>query len=237
MNLRRLFLSALVVAMALACGRLGFWQLSRLAEKRALNATLRASLAAPPRVADRGAPPLAEVLGRPVELRGRFDSSAQVLLRGRPREGEPGVIVVTPFVLAADSTAVLVERGWLAAADAATVPAERIPEDSSATVVGLALAFATGAPIPPPAEAGTPARRIWSMPRLDLDSLAARLPYRLAPYFVQALPGHGAPASPMRALPRPHDESVHLGYALQWFAIAAMIPTLAWFLARRRARR
>lgn len=237
MTLRRLLTAALLVSVALGCVRLGAWQLSRLAEKRALNAALRASLASPPLAAGEGAPALEEVRERPVEFRGRFDPRFQVLLRGRPRDGEPGVIVVTPFLLASDSTAVLVERGWLAAVDAATLPAERIPDDTARVVVGLAQDFAAGPPIPPMREIGTPDRRVWSAPRLDPDSLRARLPYRLAPYFVQALPGRGAPASPARIVPRPHDESVHLGYALQWFAIAAMIPAGVWLVARRRTRR
>ncbi|MEO5617842.1 MAG: SURF1 family protein [Candidatus Eisenbacteria bacterium] len=237
MTLRRLLAVALVISAALACARLGFWQLSRLAEKRALNATLRAALAAPPVLAWPGASTLEELRKRQVELRGRFDSRYQVLLRGRPRDGEPGVIVVTPFLLGSESTAVMVERGWLAAEDAATVPAEQIPEDSSLTVVGLAEDFPSGAPIPPLREMGTPMRNVWSAPRLVLDSLRARIPFRIAPYFVRALPGHGAPASPTREVPRLHDESVHMGYALQWFAIAAMFPAGAWLLARRRRRR
>lgn len=236
MTLRRLFAAALIVSVTLGCVRLGVWQLSRLAEKRALNAALQSTLAAPPLVARAGVPTLEEARGHSVEFHGSFDPRFQVLLRGRPWEGAPGVIVVTPFVLAGDTIAVLVERGWLPAEDAATVPAALIPEDSSGTVVGLARVFAGSPPIPPMREVGSPERQVWSAPRLDPDSMRARLPYRIAPYFVQALPAPGAPVSPARDVPRPYDEMVHLGYALQWFAIAVLIPASAWFVARRRAR-
>jgi len=232
-TLGRLFVSAVVVGASLLCVRLGVWQLSRWGEKRALNAEQRAALAAPPTEIHAPLPALDAVRDRPILLRGRFDPRFQVLLRGRPRDGEPGVIVATPFVLGTDSLAVVVERGWLAAADAATLDSGAIPDDSAASVTGLARAFPAGDPIPPMRDLGTPARRVWSAPRLDLDSLAARLPYRLAPFVLQALPGPGAPVSPLRETPRPFDETMHLGYALQWFAIAALAPLVAWFATRR----
>lgn len=233
MTLGRLFVAAVVVGASLLCVRLGVWQLSRWGEKRALNAALRAALAAPP--ADLGAalPALGAVRDRPIRLQGRFDPHFQVLLRGRPRDGEPGVIVATPFVLEGDSVAVVVERGWLAAEDAATLAAGAIPDDPATSLVGLAQPFPERVPIPPMREMGTPDRRVWSAPRLHSDSLGARLPYRLAPFVLQALPGHGAPASPLRDVPRPLDQTMHLGYALQWFAIAVLAPLVAWFATRR----
>jgi len=234
MTLRRLLVVVAVVSVSLVCVRLGAWQLSRLAEKRALNVALRAALAAPPFVVGAALPPADSAVGRPVEFAGGLDERFHVLLRGRVRDGEPGVDVVTPFRLAGDSVAVLVERGWLAAADGASVEPSSIPADSSRSVIGIARAFEAGDPIPPLREIGNAERRVWSAPRLDRDSLAVRLPYRIAPYFVVALPGSGAPPSPARRAPREHDEATHLGYAIQWFAIAAIVPAGAVLLARRR---
>jgi cytochrome oxidase assembly protein ShyY1 len=38
--------------------------------------------------------------------------------------------------------------------------------------------------------------------------------------MVRELPGPDAAALPLRQAPPPLDESMHLGYAIQWFAIA-----------------
>ncbi len=228
---------ALAVLFALAFAavafRLAFWQIARLHEKQALNAELRASLSALPReIADaRIAPPS----GARVRLAGRFDPREQILLRGRLREGEPGVAVVTPWRMPGDSVVLLVERGWLPSDDAATVPAARIPADSSREVVGLAENFAarglTGAIHR--FDAGPP--RVWSAARLDRDTLVARLGLPIATWWLRALPDSTAPASPRRDPPEPFNESMHLGYAIQWFAIGLLVPIGGLVLAFRRA--
>ena len=56
MRLRRLSIALLVLVAAGVCVRLGLWQLSRLDEKRALNASMRAGLDAPPLALGAGLP-------------------------------------------------------------------------------------------------------------------------------------------------------------------------------------
>jgi len=166
-------------------------------------------------------------------LSGGYDARFHVVLRGRMRDGAPGVHLVTPFLPERDSVAVLVDRGWLAAADGATLALADIPEDTSRSVVGIAHAIEAGAPIPPLRETRDSARSAWSAPRLDRDSLAARLPYGVAPYYLVALPAPGAPESPARRAPREHDEATHVGYAIQWFALALLVPVGSLLIARR----
>jgi len=228
-----LVLGALVFAAV--CFRLGIWQIARLHQKQAINARMRAALAGPAADAGpaqvHGAPP-----EHPVRLTGRYEPAEQILLRGRLRVGEPGVDVVTPFRLAADSSVVLVVRGWLPAEDAATVPAARIPADTSAAVVGLAQPFEhRGLPGAFHAlERG--ATRVWSAARLDSDTLVTRLAGPLAAWWLRALPDSTAPASPRRDPPEPANESMHLGYAIQWFAIGTLVPGGLLALALRRPR-
>ena len=215
--------------------RLGVWQLARLHQKQAMNARLRASLAGAPEEAGpsqvHGAPP-----ARPVRLIGRFEPSEQILLRGRLREGEPGVEVVTPFRLAADSSRVLVMRGWLPAEDAATIPAARIPADTSTHVNGLAEGFERRGPTGAlHALEGGPTR-VWSAARLDSDTLVARFAGPLGAWWLRALPDPTAPVSPRRDPPEPANESMHLGYAIQWFAIGTLVPGGMLALAFRRPR-
>src|SRR5688572_18165973 len=89
------------VPVAAVCAGLGVWQLSRLGERRAHNVEMGAAMA------ER-------------TVTGRFDYGRQVVVVARVIRGSPAVIIVTPLILA-DSTAVLVERGWLPSPDARTV--------------------------------------------------------------------------------------------------------------------
>lgn len=222
MKARSVLLALGALVFGAACFRLGFWQLARLHEKQAINARMREAVSAPPAeiaaAQVHGAPP-----GHPVRLTGRFEPAEQILIRGRLREGEPGVEVVTPFRLSDDSARVLVMRGWLPSEDAATIPAARIPADTSTNVVGLARPFErrglTGALHLLEGD-GT---RVWSAARLDSDTLVARIALPLAAWWLRALPDSTAPASPRRDPPEPANESMHVGYAIQWFAIGTLV--------------
>ncbi len=234
---RSLAVAAVVLLVAAVCVRLGFWQLSRWHEKQRLNRSQAAALAATPLLLGSAAAPLDSVRDRRVELTGRFDERRQVVLAGRAHAGSPGVEVVTPLLLA-DGSAVLVDRGWLYASDAATARPQEFPEPGERSVTGLARPIERGA-------GGAPWRRLpadtlelWSALRLDLDSLAARFPYALAPWFVRQLPGPGVPDRPLRLPPRKLDEFMHLSYAIQWFVFAAILVggSLAVSRARRRHR-
>lgn len=234
----RTLLGALAIAgMALLCVRLGFWQLSRLEQKRAINAALREAMNAPPVAIGSEPPPLEAVRHRRVMASGTYDEAHQVLLAGRSSGGSPGVSVVTPLRLGGGS-AVLIERGWLFAGNAATARPQDSPEPGPREVIGIADSI-------PAAASGSPWRAIetnsitlWSTHRLVLDSIRARLPYAIAPYLLRQLPSPDLPIKPVRSPPRPLDETMHLSYAVQWFLFAVILvvgPPLA-IASRRRAR-
>jgi len=131
---------------------------------------------------------------------------------------------------------VLVNRGWLYAADAATALPQQAPEPGSREVIGLAQPLeALGA-----WGALRPVLRdtveLWSARALDRDSVARRLPYPIAPYVVRALPAPDAPATPARSVPPERNEMMHLSYAVQWFLFAsiALVGPLAFAWSRRR---
>ena len=225
----------LLIALAAAglCVRLGFWQLTRWEEKRERNAALKAALAAEPFPVAEPLPAASQVLDRKIEVFGGFDESRQVLLSGRVHSELPGVGVVTPLVLPGDSVAVLVERGWLYAADAVTARAQDFRDRGPRAVRGVARPLgARGAGLAYRALESDTSHALWSARTLDPDSLAPRFPYALAPWLLVELPGSGVPEKPLRSAPRPLDEGMHLGYAVQWFAIAAILTAgtvaLAW---------
>jgi len=208
---------AVGLAVAVGCVRLGIWQLSRLAQRRARNA---AALAARQRPAVDlvGSSGGDSILNRRVHVRGIYDFAREQAWRPRIREDEPGVDLVTPLRLI-DGGAVLVDRGWAPSADAYHVDARLFRERDSADVVGLAL--------PAPRGHG------------DVDPRALRdsFPYPLLPFVVQELPlegGGSPPGAPVR-WPAPElSNGPHLSYAIQWFSFAAIAVVGSLALVRKR---
>src|SRR5262249_35275671 len=162
-----------------------------------------------------------------------------VLLSGRTHMGAAGVSLVSALRLASGE-AVLVERGWLAAADSRSAHPER-SADSLADLTGVALPFERSrrltpwAPLPGLAEHV----RLWSARSLDPDSAAARFAGPLAAWMLRALPESEREAAAVgeRPIPEPYqvpDEAMHLSYAIQWFAFAAIILGGSLALASRK---
>jgi len=233
-KLRGALAAMLVLAGVALCARLGLWQLSRWHQKQALNARLRAAERMPPlEVAT--PPPYAAVRGRYLEMRGRFDEGHQVVIGGHVREDTPGVEVITPLVLA-DGSAVLVDRGWIPVAVAGPVSLAPYAEPGERRVIGYPESLATGRRGPPLVARATPGGEVFWSRDLDLDSLAARLPYRLVSYALRQAPGAGVPARPLRARPEPLDEGMHLGYAIQWFSFGSILLGGSLWLAWQRRR-
>ncbi len=219
---RDLIAAVAVVVMAGVCVRLGFWQISRLHEKQAMNAALARALTLPPvRVTDAGVP-IDSVRGRRIAIDGTYDERRQFLLASHLHDGAPGVSVVTPLVLD-DGRAVLVERGWLPAGDASTAHPERTPEPGRRTVSGIAEPALRGRRGPAPARIPADSASLWSMRWIDADSIGARVPYALAGFYVRQLPGDGVSGTPLRTVPAPRDESMHVNYAIQWFLFAVIL--------------
>jgi surfeit locus 1 family protein len=205
--------AALVCA---GCVRLGFWQLHRLAERRALNAMLAERLGATPAPVRDVVRDSSTAAYRRAQATGVYDFGNEFSLGARTRQGSPGANIVTPLRFAGTDTAVLVNRGWVYAADAMTVNFERWREPDSARVSGYLVAIEKGrrATVSTPTNARV-------VRHLDLDSLAGRLPYPVLPFVLVATePATAADTVPAR-LPAPVlDEGPHLGYAIQWFAFA-----------------
>ena len=217
--------------------RLGLWQVARLGEKRAANAGLRAALAAAPLELDGALPQLEALRARRVLVQGVYDTTRRVMLSDSWRGDSAGVELVMPLRLAGGGV-ILVDRGWLPAADAIDGHAERVPSAGPQRVLALAEPLARGAK----AAAWTALARpggasVFSARALDADTVAARVPGAMASYTLRALPAPGEPATPLREVPAPLNESMHLGYAIQWFAMAGIVAAgslVAMFRARKR---
>jgi len=211
------------IAASLVCFRLGVWQLRRHTDRKARNAARAAAVAMPAVRLD--SVDSAVEAWRRVTLTGAFDETRQIVIVNRALDGQPGVVIVTPLLLA-DGSAVLVERGWAPAPDAATVDVSGLSEPGEVTLVGLVL------------PASNAAHRIvgtrWPLrvTALAPSDVEGRYPYPLHQALVQALPGAGQPALPRRLTAPRATAGPHLGYAVQWFAFALIFTvgfaTYAW---------
>ena len=234
---RKVTLVVVAVAVAALCVRLGFWQLSRLHERRSFEAAVHAGLAGEPR-------PIAAVLPREdgvdvdavryvrVDVTGSFDPEREVILYGRGLGEREGHHVLTPLLMPG-GVAIVVDRGWVPFRDDTPPVAEAAPPAGEVTVTGILLPSEGGLP----GDGGGPA--VEQLTHADLAQLAAQLPYPIEPLWL-LLQRESAPSSSSLPTPAPFEmpeAPPHLSYAIQWFAFATIALVGAAILIRRGDRR
>ena len=219
----------LAIAIPLACAalfaRLGVWQLSRLRDRRAFNAILAVRLAASP--VDVAALPADTAQGhyRRASASGVLLYDRQVVYAGRAHEGAPGADLLTPLAVAGRDTVVMIDRGWVYSADAASVDSARWRERDSASVSGFAETYAGTSR--PPSAASTQQRVVRALDRSEIERLVGR---PVAPYVLVQLPDSTSSSSssslrdsvPIRRDLPAMSEGPHASYAGQWFSFAVI---------------
>ena len=221
------------------CIRLGFWQLDRLAQRRARNAVVTSRGAEPVVPLERiAAQDTSASHWRRVRLRGVADYPAELVHATRTQGGMPGVHVLTPVKPLAGAwgdTAVLVIRGYLAAPDGRTIDfgAVREPDTLDLDVLVLAYPVLRTGLVTMPSNAG-------AVCVLDRDTLSVKTGRPLARMLLLALGDTVIRdvAVLTRVPPPAITEGPHLSYALQWFGFATVfgIGFLAVAWPRRRTR-
>ncbi len=230
----------LVIALPLATlfVTLGIWQLRRLSERRAENAAREAAMALPEITvaAERTGetPAAADVAGRQVAATGTWAPEHELVVRGQAYLGTPGVIVLTPLVI--DSArAIIVQRGWLPAADglSADLSHAALPADGGpVTVHGLARAGQIRSTIPVRRVRYADSERPV-LGTVDLAAADSLVPHELADFYLQVLPGEDVARMDGAPVPLPAPELTdgpHALYAIQWFGFAAIALAGAIFL-------
>lgn len=213
------------VAAVSAFVALGCWQLDRGAEKRALAADFQS---AGPAIE---LPPAGGALPRyqRVVARGSYDAGHQFLLDNRIRAGVAGVEVLTPLLLA-DGSAVLVNRGWLPfGSDRNRLPAVSVGPE--ARLVAGRFSELPRAPVELPAPQSARWPRLVNYPQ-DAE-LAAMLGRELRPGMILLDPAEPDGYDRDWRLAGTTPER-HLGYAVQWFALAATAAAIWLALSLRR---
>jgi surfeit locus 1 family protein len=203
----RISLAAIFLASGFTA--LGVWQVHRLAWKRELIAAVDARVHAPPVPAPREA--TAADAYRRVRATGYFLADKTVLVQASTVRG-PGYWVMTPLVTDLGFT-LLVNRGFVPPEAKAQYPTP----SRRTTITGL---LRTTEPRGGFLRANVPTAGRWYS--RDVSAIAAneRLAGPVALYFVDA--EAGSESYPVGGLTVIAFSNNHLGYAVTWFALAAM---------------
>lgn len=200
---------------------LGIWQLQRLQWKQALIATIDESIAGP-------AITLGEARKRPspayakVKLSGAFRPPAFILMMGTANGG-PAWSVIRPFTLA-DGTILLVDTGKTGEGEPPAPP----PGEVTAEALLKLHPGQKGLFDPDNPKQG----RQWFW--WDVPAMAETLGATETAFTAQLLPGEpgtqGLAVDPPRAVLRNN----HLGYAITWFGLAAVLVVMTALFLRSR---
>ena len=215
---------------------LGTWQLQRMREKQALLEQVLPS--------QQVALSVEQALRMPAGLRWVQDHGhflpGTVMLDNQLRHGRAGVRIYRVFQPAQTPQAVLLDLGWLALPGDRSLPVIA-PLSGDYAVRGLlAPAPATGIALGP-ALAATAQPQVWLATRLDTPAIAAQLLNAAGTLPAQVL--RLDPALPLGferdldLLPNTLPPSRHLGYAVQWYAMALSVLLIALVLEWRARRR
>jgi surfeit locus 1 family protein len=216
--------------------RLGFWQLDRADQKAALQQAYTQQRSEPPvdlaaepaRRSDREA-----MLWRECLLRGEYLPQEQYLLDNQIENEAVGYLVYTPFRLAGQETVVLVNRGWIPlGARRDVVPVFATPR-GPVEIRGMAKAPQSTGLVLGGGGVEKLGRGLVRLQHLDLAALAKSRNWDLLPYVVRLEPERDSHFVRDWAAPGFGRER-HLGYAFQWFLMAAVLVVLYVVLNTRR---
>lgn len=224
----------LVLAAAGVMIRLGFWQLDRLEQRRSLNARVSEQINALPldlntaiiehegRISELG---LEEMEYREVTLKGEYDFSQEVTLRNQAHDGRIGVHLLTPMKLSGTDQVVLVDRGWVPQEDFSAGELEKYREPGETSIRGLIRASRTRPELGRQTDpAPFPGQRLDTFFVANIERIEQEMTYPLLPVYILQSPNPGESGLPARTeLDITLTEGSHLGYALQWFAFAAIL--------------
>jgi surfeit locus 1 family protein len=226
----RLFTTLLAIALIVFLVSLGRWQLRRADEKRALFDSFAAGTDVPEPI-DLRTPPVRRY--RHIEAGGHYDQSRQILIDNMVDSERVGYFVITPFALAGGGW-VLVNRGWVplgsSRAERPSIPVAgdtRMVHGRADHMPSPGIQMGTKAELAPPypVVAAFPSRD-------EIAHLLHETSWTAATDLVLLDPGE--PDGYVRNWSPPGFPPMrHIGYAVQWFALALTLLVL-WVVTNLR---
>lgn len=210
----------LAVIFAAVCVGLAQWQVARLTETRTANELVNRNYHSTPRPVGEVLPTLASFSATQqwsqVILSGSYLPNAQILVRNRPLNGQPGFEVLNPLLLA-DGTVFVVDRGYVPIGSHQDSP-DNIPEPRSGSITVVVRL-----------QAGEPTLQGRSATRGQIATVhlpeVAQLVDKPTYTGAYGLMVSESPAAKTRpsAMPQPElDEGLHISYAIQWVLFGIM---------------
>lgn len=197
---------------------LGNWQMSRAHQKEAIENKLSARETAPPIVLGSAEIAIDDIEYRRVIAEGEFVRDWAVYLDNRPLNGKPGFYILMPLKIGGSTHHVLVARGWVPRdpGDRTKLPPIDTPggtvrlEGVARRNPGQLLQLGQKSELRPGAIAQN----------LSVEEFAKASGFTMHAFIIEQ---HGATGDGLaRDWPRPSfGIDKHLGYAFQWYALAA----------------
>jgi cytochrome oxidase assembly protein ShyY1 len=208
---------AAIVAVAIGIS-LGQWQMRRAAEKQSIERTLSARQSTPPIALGSAVADVDQIEYRRVIVQGEFIRDWPVYLDNRPHEGMAGFYLLMPLKIAGSDMHVLVVRGWVPRdpTDRAKLPPIAAPS-GLVEIQGLAvrnpghvLQLGRAPNLRPGA----------IVQNVAIAEFAQASKLSMQPFVIEQL--SDTRDGLIRDWPRPSTGiDKHLGYAFQWYALAA----------------
>ncbi len=214
----RLIPTIMVVVLLPLLVRLGFWQLARADEKRAIIAEQNAKLALPPKIIDQPLVDTSNLQFHRLMIKGTFVTRYQVYIDNKIQQNKVGYEIVTPMQIGSSQQYVLVDRGWVPmGASRSELPAVDTPTQE-VTVLGIAkyntkdvVSFGDANR----SNKGWPAVVRW----VDIKALQKETKLNLLPFMVLLDPkAQYGYVRDWKFINMPPEK--HISYAVQWFAMA-----------------
>lgn len=213
------------VLIALIFMRLGVWQLDRLEERRADNATIESRMVEPAR-------PLVGIVGqygddahemayRRAVAEGEFRTDAEFFSIGRTYDDLTGTLVATPFDLV-DGSVLIVVRGLVPPGTPGPPAPGFQPADGRMAIEGPLQPGEQPTAI---GESDPADGQLTSLSRLDLAYIDQWVEGDVLPVMLM-LDAWTVPYPEATPKPIPEQELTegsHLGYAVQWFSFALIV--------------
>lgn len=215
---------------------LGLWQLDRAEQKQVLLDRHAANAEDAPLRLDAQAGEVEAFRYRKAIATGRYLGDRQILLDNQVQGGRVGYHVFTPFWLEPEGGVVLVNRGWVAlGASRAQLPEVPVAGDERAVSGMLNRPPSVGLRLE---SSDTPTPEGWPRvtPYLDIEQIGEWLGYNVLPMIMWLEPSEAdGYVREWRILESGPEK--HLGYAFQWFSLAAALLVIYLVVNVRRIER
>jgi len=238
LTLRWILTTLLVLAAVIVMIRLGFWQLERLEWRRELNQRILSQLNSPPLVLNQNLPvsELFDMEYRTVQVSGEYDFEHEFLWRNQVWDNQPGYHLLTPMRIEGTDWFVYVDRGWIPLGEADAKSRLQYRQSGQVSLMGMIRRPlpkpAIGGVADPPPNPNQPVPQAWNW--IDLERWRTETGLNLLPVWIQQAPQGSALNPPYPSLPEIEiTEGPHFGYALQWFAFAAILAVGYPFFVRK----